>query len=109
MFKKPLVFAFCFALLACASSNKPQVIQASADMPEIRLTEGMATQIEMPESGHVQSVVTGNPALVTAERSYNVVNLTPKAGTGETNLIIRFLDDSGDTKVYQYRVVVQER
>jgi hypothetical protein len=96
----------CAALVAC-STPQPHVIQASADAPEVRLTEGMATQIEMPDNGHVQSVVTGNPALVTAERSYNVVNLIPKA-TGETNVIVRFLSDSGDVKVYQYRVTIQE-
>ncbi len=93
MFKKLLALSACVALLACASPDKPHVIQVSGDMPEIRLTSGMATQIELPEEGHVQSVVTGNPALVTAERSYNVVNLIPKAGSGETlNLIIRFPD-----------------
>lgn len=107
MSQKIFAFIACTVLAAC-STPPPRVIQATANMPEVRLTAGMATQIEMPDNGHVQSVVTGNPALVTAERSYNVVNLIPKSGTGETNLIVRFIDDSGDLKVYQYRVAVQE-
>lgn len=108
MFKKTaILFTACLALAACASSQ-PRVIQASADAPEVRLTTGMATQIEMPNSNHVQSIVVGNPALLTAERADNVVNLVPKEGTGETNLIVRSTDEDGDTKVYQYRVIVQD-
>jgi hypothetical protein len=109
MSKKLLTLSACFLLLACSASGKPQIVQTSTDMPEVRLTPGMATQIEMPESGHVQSVVTGNPALVTVERSYNVVNLIPKSGSGETNLIIRFFNDDSETKVYQYKVIIEGR
>ena len=83
--------------------------QASDDMPEVRLTEGMATQIELPSSGRVQSVATGNPALVSADRTDNVVNLVPKEGSGETNLIIRSMDEDGHVKIYQYRLIVQAR
>ena len=84
MLKKiAIILAACFALAACAPDT-PHVIQASSNMPEVRLTVGMATQIEMPDSGHVQSVIVGNPSLLTAERAYNVVNLIPKEVTGET-------------------------
>ena len=97
------------ALTACAS-DKPRVVQATADAEDVHLTGGMATQIEMPGDQRVQSVVTGNPALVSAEQAGNVVNLVPKDGaSGETNLIVRTLDDEGDSKVYQYRLDVQPR
>ncbi len=104
MFKKTILLA-CLALAACASDT-PRIIQATSNMPDVRLTPGMATQVEMP-AGRVQSVVVGNPSLVTADRADNVVNLVPKEGSGETNLIIRSADNDGDIKVYQYRVIVQ--
>jgi hypothetical protein len=108
MIRKVVMFAIaCVALAGCAS-GKPKIIQASTGLEEVRLTQGMATQIEMPNEGHVQSVVTGNPELVTAERSFNVVNLIPKL-PGETNVIVRFVDDGGDVKVFQYRVTIAER
>ncbi len=107
MLKKTIIaLAFGFALSACAS-DQPRIVQATTDMPQVRLTSGMATQIEVPGSARVQSVVTGNPGLVTADHVDNIVNLVPKEGTGETNLIVRATNDSGDSKVYQYRVVVQ--
>lgn len=104
--KTILILATCVLMAACAS-DKPHVVQATSDMPQIRLTSGMATQVEVPNSSRVQSVVTGNPNLVTADHVDNVVNLVPKEGSGETNLIVRATDDGGDTKVYQYRIVVQ--
>ncbi len=103
MLKRTILLS-CLALAACASNN-PRIIQASSDMPDVRLTPGMATQVEMP-AGRVQSVVVGNPSLVTAERADNVVNLVPKEGSGETNLIIRATDDDGEVKAYQYRIIV---
>ena len=109
MYKKTAIAILsCLTLAACAS-EKPHVVQASSDMSELRLTSGMATQIEMPSDQRVQSVVTGNPNLVTAERDAGVVNLIPKEGTGETNLIVRTVDSDGDAKVFQYRVIVQGR
>ena len=104
--KTATVLMMCIALAACAS-DKPRVLQSSSDVQEVRLTQGMATQIEMPNSGHVKSVVVGNPSLVTAEQADDVVNLVPKAGAGQTNLIVRSTDEDGEPKVYQYRVVVQ--
>lgn len=101
-----LVLAGLFILGACAS-DQPKIIQATTDMPDIRVTVGMATQVEMPKAGRVQSVAIGNPALVTAEQSSDVVSLIAKGGEGETNLIIRARDDEGDIKIYQYRIVVQ--
>ncbi len=99
----------CLALAACAS-EKPHVVQAQADLPEVRLIGGMATQIEMPDSERVQSLVTGNPGLVTAERTEGVVNLIPKEGaSGETNLIVRAVDEDGHPEVYQYRLIVEQR
>jgi hypothetical protein len=109
MLKKSLaVLAASLALAACASSA-PRIIQPTAGMPEVRLTSGMATQLEMPDSGHVQSIAVGNPALVTAEKDSDVVSLVAKAGAGETNLIIRSRDEDGKIKVYQYHIIVQER
>jgi type IV secretory pathway VirB9-like protein len=104
--KHILTAALLLALSACASSQ-PRVIQASSGSSEIRLTTGMVTQIEMPDSGRVQSVTVGNTSLVSAEQSGDVVNLSPKAGAGETNLIIRSRDDDGRTQVYQYHITVQ--
>ena len=103
-----IVFLSCLTLAGCAS-DQPHVVQVSSDMPSVHLTSGMATQIEMPKDQRVQSVVTGNPALVTAEPADNVVNLVPKEGSGETNLIVRAVDEDGHSKVYQYRLTVQGR
>jgi hypothetical protein len=36
-----------------------------------------------------------------------VVNLVPKEHSGETNLIVRFRGEERETKVYQYRAIVQ--
>lgn len=109
MFKKiAVVLVACLVVVAC-SSEAPRVVQASADMPEVRLVAGMATQIEMPPAKRVLSVTVGNPALVTAERSADVVNLIAKAGAGETNLIIRAIDDDDRTQVYHYRLIIVER
>ena len=104
---KTVTFAVAalFGLAAC-SSSEPRVIQVTNDMPEIRLTVGMATQIELPSDGRVRTITVGNPSLVTATNSADVVNLLATTETGETNLIIRGSDSDGKAKVYQYRVVV---
>jgi Flp pilus assembly secretin CpaC len=107
MSKKSAAALLAFLALAACSSSQPRIIQATASSPEILLKVGMATQIEMPDSGRVQSITVGNPALVTAEQNADVVNLLAKEGTGETNLIIRAHDEDGHTKVYQYHVTVQ--
>jgi len=108
MLKKSAVALAAFlALAACASNNQPHIIQASPNSPDITLTVGMATQIEMPDQGRVQSITVGNPALVTADQNGDVVNLSAKGGTGETNLIIRARNEDGQTKVYQYHLTVQ--
>ena len=107
MFKKSAALIAFLALAACASSQ-PRVIQATSASPEITLKIGMATQIEMPDAGRVQSITVGNPTLVSAEQNADVVNLLAKGGTGETNLIIRSRDEDGKTKVYQYHITVQE-
>ncbi len=94
-------------LSACASPDAPRIVQPTVNMPEVRLVSGMATQVELPDSNRVQSLVTGNPDLVVAQEANGVVSLMPKAGIGETNLIIRSVDEDGRGKVYQYRVIVQ--
>ena len=96
----------CLAAAACAS-DKPHVVELTRDTEEIRLTSGMATQIEMPDGEHVKSVVTGNPALVVAEAADDVVNLIPEK-PGETNLIVRVTDSGREAKVYQYRVYISQ-
>ncbi len=106
MFKKSAALIAFLTLAACAASQ-PHVIQASASSPEIVLTFGMATQIEMPNEGRVQTMTIGNPALLTAEQNGDVVNLSAKEGAGETNLIIRARDEDGKIKVYQYHITVQ--
>jgi len=110
MFKKTAaLFITLLALSACASSG-PRIIQATTGMPDIQLTIGMATQVEMPDSGHVQSVTVGDPTLVTADQAGEVVNLVSKSKeAGETNMIIRSREDDGRIKVYQYRIIVQAR
>jgi type IV secretory pathway VirB9-like protein len=109
MFRKIItVFVFALVLAAC-STPKPVVVQISPDATEIRLTPGMATQVEIPDDAFVKSVVVGNPEIVSAERDGSVVNLVPKQGSGETNLIVRAIDKYREIQVYQYRVVVEPR
>jgi hypothetical protein len=105
--RSTVAFMACLFLSACAASQ-PRVIQASQGSPEIVVTVGMATQIEMPEEGRVTSIIVGNPTLVTATQATDVVNLTAKGEAGETNLIIRARDDDGKTKIYQYHITVRE-
>lgn len=108
MFKKSAILLIaCLFLGACAASQ-PHVVQASAGSPDIVLTVGMATQIEMPDSNRVTSITVGNTALVSAEQATDVVNLTAKGDAGETNLIIRSRDDDGKVRVYQYHITVQK-
>jgi hypothetical protein len=105
MFKKSALVAF-MVLAACAQSQ-PRVIQTVPGTPEITVTVGLATQIEMPDAGRVQSITVGNPTLLSAEQAGDVVNLSAKDGAGQTNLIIRARDEDGHLKVYQYHVTVQ--
>lgn len=107
MFKKYAFILLSFLAISACASQQPKIIQATSGMPDIRVTVGMATQIEMPDSGRVVSVAVGNPSLVSAEQSTDVVSLVPKGGEGETNLIIRSRADDGEIKIYQYRVIVQ--
>ena len=108
MFKKSaLLLGACVALAACAE-NQPRIIQASANSPQINVTVGLATQIEMPNESRVTTITVGNPSLVTAEQAGDVVSLTAKGDAGTTNLIVRAHDDSGNTKVYQYYITVQK-
>jgi Flp pilus assembly secretin CpaC len=106
MLKKTSVTVAFLALLSACATNQPKVIQASGDTTDIHLTVGMATQVEMPDNGRVQSVIVGNPTLIDAQQSGDVVNLSGKGGAGETNLIIRSRNDDGKTQVYQYHVTV---
>lgn len=108
MFRKTALLTAFLAFAACSSST-PRIIQATTGLSEIRLTVGMATQVEMPEESRVQSVTVGNPALVSAEQAGDVVNLIAKGGEGETNLIIRARDDDNRVKVYQYHLITQNR
>jgi|GEM_PF-901553 len=109
MFKKTAsLLLVLLAACACASSS-PKIIQASTNMPDIRITVGMATQVEMPDQGRVQSVAVGDPSIVKAEQATDVVSLIATGGIGETNLIIRSRDDDNELHVYQYRIIVQGR
>jgi len=108
MFKKYAPLFLAAALLSACASNQPRVVQTSPSATEIRLTAGLATQIELPESDRVQSVVIGKPSLVSADQSGSVVNLTAKeGGSGETNIIVRAIDDDGRAQTFQYRLIVQ--
>ena len=107
MSRKSAAALVAFLALAACSSSQPRIIQPTASSPDIVLKVGMATQIEMPDAGRVQSITVGNPTLVSAEQKEDVVNLSAKEGSGETNLIIRSRDEDGQVKVYQYHVTVQ--
>jgi Flp pilus assembly secretin CpaC len=109
MFKKIAAILIASLALAACASNTPRIIQASSGAPDIHMTVGMATQVEMPDSGRVQSVTVGDPSLVTAEQAGDVVNLVAKTGAGQTNMIIRSRDEDGNVKVYQYHIDVQGR
>jgi Flp pilus assembly secretin CpaC len=100
------VLMVSLALAACAS-HSPRVIQASSDASDIRLSKGLATQVEMRDEERVQSVAVGDPSLVSAEQSSDVVTLVAKGNAGETNLIIRARDEDHRIKVYQYHIIVQ--
>jgi Flp pilus assembly secretin CpaC len=106
----PIVWCISCAIIigftAC-SSSEPKVIQATSDSPLIRLAVGMATEIEVPADSRVRSVAVGNPSMVTATNSSDVVNLISTGKIGETNLIIRCADSDGQIKVYQYRIVIE--
>ena len=107
MYRISTIAIFAFLSLVGCASDQPHVIKAEAG-PEVDVKAGMATQIEMPNAARVQTVTVGNPSLVEVAKDSDIVNLTAKAGAaGETNLIVRSRDDSGDTKVYQYHVVVE--
>lgn len=108
MSTKSSVALIAFLALTACAPDQPRVIQASGNSPDISVTVGMATQVEMPDRGRVQTIVVGNPSLVTAEKDGDVVNLMAKGGAGETNLIIRSRDDDGDIKLYQYHITVQD-
>ncbi|MDR3424785.1 MAG: hypothetical protein P4M13_06875 [Alphaproteobacteria bacterium] len=108
MFRKSVaVLVACLSLAACAASQ-PRVVQASAGSPDIAMTVGLATQIEMPDQNRVVSVIVGSPSMVSAEEAGDVVNLTAKGDAGETNLIIRARDEDGKVKIYQYHITVQK-
>jgi hypothetical protein len=69
---------------------------------------GRFKPVKVPGSKSISaSLRRSNPSLLTAERADNVVNLVPKENSGETNLIVRFLGEDRETKVYQYRAIVQ--
>ncbi|HEU0117668.1 MAG TPA: hypothetical protein VFR09_03465 [Alphaproteobacteria bacterium] len=107
MFRKSAILVVaCAALMACAQ-EQPRIIQPTANASEIRLSGGMATQVEVPNGSRVQSVTVGDPTLITAEHVDNVVNLVPKNKSGDTNMIVRTIDNGGDVQVYQYRINVQ--
>lgn len=109
MFKTSSAVLVAFFALAACAANQPRIIQSSSGSPEITLTTGMATQIEMPDQGRVQTVAVGDPSLVTAEKDADVVSLVAKGGAGETNLIVRARAEDGEIKLYQYRIIVQAR
>ncbi len=104
--KSSIALASLLFFAACAPSQ-PRIIQASSGSPQIVLKPGMVTQIEMPDAGNVQSITVGNPDLVSADKTGDVVNLLAKGGAGETNLIIRSNDQGSRANVYQYHIVVQ--
>jgi hypothetical protein len=108
MFNKSAALFTGFLFLTACAASQPHVIRAAADSPDITITVGMATQIEMPDQGRVSSVVVGNKDLVIAEQQGDVVTLSAKDGAGETNLIIRSRDDGGNVKVYQYHITVRK-
>ena len=107
MLKNSIACLFAILCLVSCAADAPRVVQASPDAPQLILTKGMATQIEMPDGERVQSVVTGKPSIVMADKADNVVNLIPAGDAGETNMIVRAADREGRSKVYQYRIIVQ--
>ncbi len=106
--KTASVLLACMALAACASPQ-PRVVQTSSNATEIRLAPGLATQIELPEGDRVQSVMVGKPSMVSTDQSGNVVSLLAKDGEGETNIIVRAVDEDGHNQTFQYRLTVQAK
>jgi hypothetical protein len=86
MLKRTSLALIAFLFLAACAAGTPHVIQTTAATEEIRLTIGMATQVEMPSQGRVQSVIVGDPAIVTADKEADVVNLVAKGHAGRHQL-----------------------
>jgi hypothetical protein len=107
--RKTIILAAGLLALASCASSQPRIIQSSGNNQDVHIAQGMATQIEMPDNGRVQTMTVGNPGLVDASQSGDVVTLLGKDKAGETNLIIRARDDSGDMHVYQYHVTVDSK
>jgi len=109
MSQRTIILAAGLLALAACSTPQPRIIQASSGNQNIHLAQGMATQVEMPDNGRVETMTVGNPALVDASQAGDVVTLLGKDKGGETNLIIRARDDSGDMQVYQYHITVDSK
>lgn len=93
------------ALTACAGDPEPKIVQSTSTDQEIRLSVGIATQIELPKGERVLNVTVGNPDLVVANSSGDVVGLAAK-GEGETNILVRVSTAAGEAKVHKYRLIV---
>jgi len=98
--------AVALTLSACASDPEPKIVQSQTTDKEIHLTAGMATQLEMPKGERVTNVTVGDPKLVVATSSSDVVGLSTPGGVGETNILVRVVDKDGDAKVHKYRLTV---
>jgi type IV secretory pathway VirB9-like protein len=48
-------------LAACAGDPQPKIVQSTTADQEIRMSAGLATQIELPKGERVVNVTVGNP------------------------------------------------
>ncbi|HUY68710.1 MAG TPA: pilus assembly protein N-terminal domain-containing protein [Alphaproteobacteria bacterium] len=93
-------------LLLCACADSPKVVQTSSDASKIHMIVGQAAQVAMPYGERVQSAIAGDPSVVTVVPIGDVVNLVPGKEAGETNLIVRTMDEDNRPDTYQYRIYV---
>ncbi len=113
-FRPILLGAAALVLLgAGCSAPRPRVVETGPGSDTIKLRAGRTTQVEMPRGQRVSDVAVGNPALLSASGRDGIVTLVPgvslpEAG-GETNVIVRTVDDRGRAFTHQYVLRVSPR
>jgi len=97
------------AVTAACAAPQPTIVQTTTATDMVHLTQGFATQIELPDGERADNVAVGNDQIVRATAAGQVVNLAALAGSGETNVIVRAVGEDGRAHVHMYRLSVTAR